>query len=435
MNSDEVGPREPCPCGSGKTYARCCKKRDFRWIRDLRGQVAKSIPFGKETKKILLETKEQFLLTFGRKPRKTDPVFAQKYYASEKDMEREMLRVMRSAGAPPVLRYALKKTGFVITSSKDLRRLTPQEQEEWEDAVEEFHGRIGAGHDIEEILEDNDPPEFMREHIRKNQIVAGYFIDKHFNHYRHRPGSDREVEMVAGFATTNFARTLKSIHILLENDVGYDAYHLLRALYENYLMLRYVYHNPRDAEIFVAQLGVLAGTHTMAVSKAGVPIQDQILEMSTGKRIKIPTRWRMALALGDLDQQLYNDLYRLLSSYCHAEFSNIHHFITESGFDYLRPNSSFDAVMICHLLSLLFFDCLKSNSPCVAYLKKDLSICSERSLYAIRLMDRYHVETSGRAIPSIYTAAMEKVIAGDDRLRRIYDAIGKAAAAPMPNTI
>lgn len=434
MKSDEVGGREPCPCGSGSTYARCCKKRKFKWVRDQKGHFAKSVPFGDEVKKILKDTEERFILTFGRKPRKTDPVFVERYYVSEKDMEREMLRAMRSADVSPTLRYAHKKTGFIIMSPKDLQKLTPQEQEEWEDAIDEFNDRIEAGYDVEEILEDDDPPEFMREHVRKNQIVLGYFIDKHFNHYRRRLGSDSNVEMVAGFATTNFARTLKSIHILLENDVGYDAYILLRALYENYLMLRYVYRHPGDVEIFIAQLGILADTHEMAVSKSGTPIQDQILDLSTGKKIKIPTRWKMASALGNLDQQLYNDLYRQLSSYSHSEFSNVRHFIADSGFDFLRADFSFDAVMICHLLSLLFFDCLKGNSPCAAYLKRDLSTCAGRSLYAIRLMDRYHVETSGRAIPSVYTAVMVKVVEGDELLRRIYDSIGNAEG-PVPSNV
>ncbi len=35
----KIGPNDPCPCGSGKKYKRCCQSRDL--LKDLRGEAAK----------------------------------------------------------------------------------------------------------------------------------------------------------------------------------------------------------------------------------------------------------------------------------------------------------------------------------------------------------------------------------------------------------
>lgn len=329
---------------------------------------------------------------------------------------------MRATGVPPAIIYASKITDRMVTDDRR-EALSTEEEKEWNAAIDEFYERIDAGEDPDDLLWGDAPPEFLSEHIRKNQIVAGYFIDRHFNRFRKRSGANRNVEMVAAFATTNFARTLKSIHILLEKDVGFDAYPLLRTLYENFLVLKYLYYRPQDVETLLAQLGTFLGTHVLATNKSGVPIQSQIIEIATGKKIFVPSRWQMASALGELDQEIYNQIYQRLSAYCHSDITNIRYFISDRGFDYLSPDFSFDVLMVCHLLSMLFFACLKLNSPCAKYLKRDLSMNIERSLYAIVLMDRFFAHTSERSLPEIYKSSVAHVIEQDARARRVHDAI------------
>jgi hypothetical protein len=373
---------------------------------------------------MLKENKREFEETFGRKPRANDAVFFQKYYSSKKDFERETIKAMEGAGAAPSVVYAYRKTGFIITE-RNFKKLTPQEQEEWNEAIDEFYGRLEDGEDKEVILGGDGLKEFMQDAIRRNQVVAGSFVEKHFNRYRRKPGSDRDVDLVAAFATTNFTRGLKSIHILLENDVGFDAYHLLRVLYENYLVLKYVYEHPQEVVVFAAQLGTLLGTHVFATSKTGAPIQSQIVETSTGSKVNVPSRWAMATALGALDQQLYNEIYRLLSSYTHSEITNVRHFLSDSGFDYLNPDFTFDVLVICHLLSLLFFACLKRNCSCAKYLQGDLSKNAERSLYALKLVERSRQQSDRDGLPNVYAAALADVVKSDARLKRVYDASDK----------
>lgn len=422
----EVGVKELCPCGSGKPYGKCCKKRNFRWVRDSRGRISKNVRLTKEAIEIFQRADQRFRETFGRKQRASDPVFFEKYYTSERDFNLVTFKAMKAAGVAPSVLYASRKTGFLVT--KDRRdMLSTEEEREWNAAIDEYYDAIESGADPKDVLEGDKPPEFLQEYIRRNQIVSGYFIDKHYNRYRRKKSYNEDVEMVAAFAATSFTRSLKSIHILLENNVSFDAYHVLRALYENYLTLKYVYQNPKQVVIFLAQLGVLLGTHSLAISKAGTPIQNELVETSTGVRTVIPSRWTMASTLGAFDQELYNQVYRKLSSYSHSEITNIQHFVSRDGFDYLSPNFEFDVMMTCHLLSMLFYACLKEHSPCAAYLKRDLAINVERSLLAIGLMDKFLLEATKERFPEIYIVAMGEVIGSDARLKAVYDSVVQSA--------
>ena len=415
--SREVSPRAPCPCGSGKSYGRCCKRRDFSWVGNNETGFSKSIKLVPEAVKIFEKQREDFRDIFGRKPRKYERMFYQSHYLSEKDLRRQTLQSMRSAGIRPVLIYAYQKTERIV-ANRNL--LTPEEQREWDEAVDEFYDRVDAGEDPDEIVNDDGLVEFLREFVKENQIVLGAFVHNHFNRYRHRLGADRDVETVAAFSTVNFARCLKSIHILLENDVGFDAYHLLRVLYENYITVAYVYAFPSEARAFAAQLGTLLGTHALATNKAGVQMQSRIVEIKTGEVVEIPTRWRMASSLGAFGVEAYNEIYRSLSSYSHSEITNIQHFIVDGGFDYQSPDFSLNVAAICHLLTTMFSDVLRMYSPCAKYLRGDLSIISQRSVFSLAAV-KSALLSSEADLPRIFERAVDHVSSNNPALRLIYD--------------
>lgn len=348
----ELHPTEKCPCGSRKTYGRCCKKRDFKWERRADGEILRSAPISAELMEQLKETKADFVETFGRQPRKNDPVFFEQFYTSDEDLRRGTLKAMKAAKSPPSLVYAYRKTGRMVTT-RNKNMLTPDELLEWQEAIDEYYDSVESGNDIDVFEDNNGLSSFLLDSIRRNQIVGGSFITRHFNNYRNRKGSVADIESIVAFATTNFVRTLKSIHILIDQNVAYDAYHLIRSLYENYLTVKYTYENPMEVKVFLAQLGTILGTHELARNKRGTPIQSEIVELTTGDRISVPSRWTMASTLGDFDTALYDTLYRTLSSYSHSEITNIPHFISDMGFDYLNNDFTFDVLANCHLVCML----------------------------------------------------------------------------------
>lgn len=422
----ELARAEKCPCGSGRTYGRCCKKRDFNWERRAEGEIVRSAPISDDLRTVLRAQDAEFIEIFGRKPRASDPVFFQKFYTSEQDLMRTTLKAMKAAGSPEPLVYAYKKTGRIVTA-KNKNLLTPHELAEWNSAIDEYYERDGSGEEIDAFEYHDEINQFLLDATRRNQIVGGSFIDRHFNNYRRRNNAVSEIESAVAFATTNFVRCLKSIHILIDESVAFDAYHLVRAMYENYLTVKYLYENPGAKEAFSAQLGTVLGTHKLAESRSGVPRQSEIIEIKTGKRISIPSRWAMASSLGADDIELYNSLYRTLSSYAHSEITNVPYFLSDRGYDYQSQDFTFDVLVNCHLLCLLFFACLARHSPCLRYLRGDLSINAERSLFALAMVEET-LRAAGRTLPEAYVRIIQHVTTSDPRLQRVAEAIQRAAA-------
>jgi hypothetical protein len=264
----------------------------------------------------------------------------------------------------------------------------------------------------------------MHEQLQRIQIIGGYFVEKHFNQSKSKKPQNRndEVEFIIGFATINFIRCLRSILIMLDNGISFDGFNLVRSLYENYLTVRYLYQHPESVEVFSAQLGIILGTHQFATTKAGTPIQSRIVGNASGREIVIPSRWSMANALGTSERDLYNALYRTLSSFCHSEVTNFHYFITRSGFDYLSQDFAIDVLLSSHLLSMILLYCLRKKSPCWKYLKQDLLVGMEKAFFTLRLTEAYLRQTGGGSLPVIFETFLS-IVATEDPLLTKVDAL------------
>ena len=70
-----VGRNEPCPCGSGKKYKKCCIGKAFDYVEDDDGHVFRSIPMSNELVDLFKEQEQRFIEKFGRKPGPKDKVF------------------------------------------------------------------------------------------------------------------------------------------------------------------------------------------------------------------------------------------------------------------------------------------------------------------------------------------------------------------------
>ena len=64
-----------CPCGSGKTYGRCCKKKDFKFVHK-DGKIVKQIPIHDDLIPLLQEADTKFEQYYGRKPSENDFVIS-----------------------------------------------------------------------------------------------------------------------------------------------------------------------------------------------------------------------------------------------------------------------------------------------------------------------------------------------------------------------
>ena len=71
----KVSRNDPCPCGSGRKYKRCCYAAAAPLVRRADGELAHELPIGPEMAEILQRQREKFIARYGREPGPDDPIF------------------------------------------------------------------------------------------------------------------------------------------------------------------------------------------------------------------------------------------------------------------------------------------------------------------------------------------------------------------------
>jgi len=132
----KVGRNEPCPCGSGKKYKKCCWGKRFDWVIDEKGNICREVPIDDpEMMAALHRMADEFRKEHGRDSGPDEPLFGD--IAGDQAIEDMMTDIMERAGSDPAFIYAFKKTGRIVTrQNKD--KLTDAELREWQAAIEEY---------------------------------------------------------------------------------------------------------------------------------------------------------------------------------------------------------------------------------------------------------------------------------------------------------
>jgi hypothetical protein len=137
----KISRNDPCPCGSGKKFKKCCIDKDFEWLEDEDGNIFKSIPMSDDMMEMFGKQRQAFIDRNGREPAPDDPVFPDMPHPEH--LEHEMVEMMKRANIDPAKIYAFEKTGRLVTEENhDI--LTEAELMEWEAAIEEYDERFGG---------------------------------------------------------------------------------------------------------------------------------------------------------------------------------------------------------------------------------------------------------------------------------------------------
>lgn len=404
----EVGAKEPCPCESGLSYSACCKKRKLRWSRDKAGKLYKQLELSPEAVASFKEAETQFKEVFGRKPRKHDPVFLAKYLHSEADMKRVTLQAMRQANIRPELIYAYIKTSRIVM---DTSHLSTSEAAEYSAAIDEFRKQVNLGVPISDLIETDTPEMYLRTTLQHALIIGGYYIDIYINSGFARRRAQREMnaEFVVSFAFVSLIKCLRTIYTLLAEGISYDASYLVRALYENYLKIRYVYNAPSYADEIIEQFTVDIKTP-----------EDGKEDEGRKKLYKNHFRWeKMAQELGEVE--LYDKMYRPLCSMTHAQLYQAQYFITDLGFDYLEQDFEMSTLLTTHELIMRTFHCVLKHSKCQKYLKRDLSTAIREAFVSVHFGWMCVTKSTDRAMPKLTRQYMESLATEDSRLKRALE--------------
>jgi len=140
MARKKISRNDPCPCGSGKKYKKCCYGKDFDYEEDEQGNLFKSIPMSEEMGDLLQEQRQKFVEKYGREPNPTDQIFFDMPHPEH--IEHMTVEAMKKAGINPAIIFAYEKTGRLVTEANQ-NLLSDADLDEWQDAIEEYEAKQG----------------------------------------------------------------------------------------------------------------------------------------------------------------------------------------------------------------------------------------------------------------------------------------------------
>ena len=139
--SKRVGRNEPCPCGSGRKYKKCCWDKGFIWVRLPDGELAKQVPLSGELRRELEDHAARFREEHGRDIEPDEHLF--QGLGHPEYQQADMVSIMQEAGISPALIHAYETTGRIVTE-KNKQFLADDEIEEWNAAICEYEERHGG---------------------------------------------------------------------------------------------------------------------------------------------------------------------------------------------------------------------------------------------------------------------------------------------------
>lgn len=138
MPRKKVSRNNPCPCGSGQKYKKCCWGKAFDWEEDEAGNFYRTTPLSPEMADVLRTQRQKFIDKFGREPDPEGPIFFDMPHPEH--LEHATVEAMKKAGIDPALIYAFEKTGRLV-SEQNQHLLPERDLDEWQAAIEEYEAK------------------------------------------------------------------------------------------------------------------------------------------------------------------------------------------------------------------------------------------------------------------------------------------------------
>jgi hypothetical protein len=136
----KVSRNDPCPCGSGRKYKRCCYAEAAPLVQRSDGELAHELPIGPEMGEILQRQREKCIARYGQEPGPDDQIFVD--VPSDDEYAAMVTTAMEQAGVAPQVIYAFRKTGRIITQ-ENAKFVPAAALEGWHQAIAEYEALMG----------------------------------------------------------------------------------------------------------------------------------------------------------------------------------------------------------------------------------------------------------------------------------------------------
>lgn len=371
----EIDPNEKCPCGRGKKYKRCCKKKGINWFKADDGSfVSKSdalIP--KEHLETFHRSHDRFCKLFGREPGSDDLIsfdaerHSNSYYKT-------VIPRLRESGMSERWIYAMYRTNGLMPNAMNEKYLTQYDldafaayMEEYDEIVDEV-ARLGAGNHEEELRV--GIPSLV---LMGNEIIGERISDtvssltsglNYFLNYQNKDRGGIEAPLYSlteyvCFVAIRAVKTLNSISKMHEIAEPVSIYALGRSLFESYIYLRSI---NCDESFFVNKI-----LPSLSFAEYGFEVEDGVLNY---KKLKIdslfgpnaPKRNRKdELKLGNecekcgthADKELRSLFYRYACQFVHIDALTARSFFYEPDLYTEFDESSIAAVCSLSMATIL----------------------------------------------------------------------------------
>lgn len=135
----KISRNDPCPCGSGKKYKKCCIGKSFTWTENDDGQVVRQVPLSSDVVDVLTGLRDSYVEKHGKEP---DRFFQE---APPGPVVHQMtVAAMRTAKIDPALIHAFDKTGGMMLSAVNESKVTGADVQQFEDAIDEYERQTGT---------------------------------------------------------------------------------------------------------------------------------------------------------------------------------------------------------------------------------------------------------------------------------------------------
>lgn len=317
---EEWGDDEKCPCGSGKIYKNCCKKRRLKYYKqDDTKYYTKAIPINAELKGFLEKEKIRFKHVFGRVPGNDDYVQGGVLL---RDFWRGFKLMKRENNINKAWLYGSNKTGYMLTEeNKDF--ISEREEKQFNQYMYEYQ-RIMKGSIKEKewnLLQAVESINFILESMLQNVLPDMiYVLNLSVNFYSQniKEGEKFIIKNIRDFLVFCAYKTSLQLNVLqqLVNGEYYDtAMAEIRIIYEILISMRAYKKNPRlFEEKILSIMGVELGIYKKI---KGI---ECVSNRETGKKYNYHiSKFDLAKYSGDYYKELYRTLYHELSGFIHLD--------------------------------------------------------------------------------------------------------------------
>jgi len=376
-NYVELQKNYECPCGSGKKYGDCCRKKGFKFVRE-ENQIIKQVPMNKEVEILFSELQRVFKEYYGRDCGQNDYVAAFAPIYNDR-MLLEAIDLFRESNFPENKIYAYYKSNGLFPCDENIELLSEKDIEVFESLCNTYDEQMEATMDsgvsiIQFVAFANSFIEEQLEYTVTALISCmNNFIRRHSNENNIRQMKiEKEIDYCI-FSALKTIKTLESVNKLRKEHLPECIYSLGRSIFENYI---YMVNINRDTQMFKEKIvpKVDDERYVFETYTNGKINYNKVIEKATGKSINLKNNVKnLAENLPyETDKELYTLFYEVACQYVQVDvMSAKSYFSIYDPYDEIDP--SLIAGLIIAILSMILLVQISENSEVELQYKKDVS--------------------------------------------------------------